>query len=40
MLAQANTLIKDSQSGQGQMQWKRRVYKWQWRVQPGEGRAQ
>ena len=34
MLAQANALAKDRKSGQGQLQWKRRVCKWQWRVQP------
>ena len=34
MLAQANTLVKDGQSGQGQTQWKRRVCRWQWRAQP------
>ena len=34
MLAQANALVMDRQSGQGQVQWKRRVCKWQWRVQP------
>ena len=37
MLAQANALVKDRQSGQGQSGqtlWKRRVCRWQWRVQP------
>ena len=37
MLAQANALVKDRQSGQGQTQWKRIVCRWQWRAQPRRG---
>ena len=37
VLAQANALVKDRQSGQGQTQWKRWVCRWQWRVQPRRG---
>ena len=33
-MAQENALVKDRQSGQSQMQWKKRVCKWQLRVQP------
>ena len=39
-MAQANALVKDRQSGRGQMQWKRRVWRWQWRVQPRKGGAE
>ena len=31
---QSRNPAKDSQSGQGQMQWKRRARRWQWRAQP------
>ena len=34
VLAKANALVKDRQSGQGQTQWKRRICRWQWRAQP------
>ena len=37
MLAQANVVVNDMQSGRGQMQWKRKVCRWQWRVQPRRG---
>ena len=40
MLAQANALVKDRQSGQGQTQWKRRVADGSGELSQGEGGAE
>ena len=40
MLAQANALVKNRQPGQGQTQWKRRVWRCRGELSQGEGGAE